>query len=152
MERSFGIYMSNESQILNAVVAGTAGGLLMASLFVCIAMLMLVTMVRRTPQGENSVSDKFKSGRIALYVTFIAYPSWAIIGAIAGVLYNISSDHAPGSGIGSPNLMFTISVITATVLMSAPFALLLKRFITGVITISITTIGIFGWLIPHFAA
>ena len=136
---------------MSSIIAGAAGGLLMASVFVCTAMLMLFALVRDTPPGFRPILQKFPPGRLALSVTFLAYPAWGILGVVMGVLYNISTEQAPGSGLGSPNLVFTASVVVVTAMMAAPFFLLLRRLLPGLLTITIAAIGVFGWFLPYFA-
>ena len=70
---------------------------------------------------------------------------------IMALLFTISSERAPGAGIGSPNLVFTTAVLVVTVMLAAPVALLLRRVLSGVLTLTLAFIGVFGWLLPYFA-
>ena len=136
---------------MSAIVAGAAGGLLVASVFICAAMMMLFALVRDAPPGFRPILQRFPPGRLALSVTFLAYPTWGVIGVVMGVLYNISVEQAPGSGMGSPNLVFTAAVLVVTAMLAAPFVLLLRRVMAGVLAIAIAAIGVFGWFLPYFA-
>ena len=70
---------------------------------------------------------------------------------IIGVLYLVSVEQAPGGGLGSPNLAFTAAVVVIGAAMAAPFALLLRRVVAGVVAIALAFIGVFGWMLPYFA-
>ena len=133
------------------VIAGTASGLLMASIFICAGAMMLFVIVKDPPPGFAPILERFPPGAIVLSVTVMAYPVWGIIGAVMGLLYKISIEQAPGSGIGSPNMVFTLGVVVVSVMMAAPFVILLWRVVAGVLAIAISFIALFGWFLPFFA-
>jgi hypothetical protein len=68
-----------------------------------------------------------------------------------GILYGVIDTEAPGGGLGSSNLVYTVAVSAILVMMAAPFAVLLKN---SRLTIALTTlllVGMFGWLLPFLA-
>ena len=136
---------------MSMVIAGTASGLLMASIFICAGSLMLFVIVKEPSPGFALLFERLPPGTIVLSVVAMAYPVWGIIGAAMGLLYKISTEQAPGSGIGSPNLVFTLGVVIVSVMMSAPFVVLLWRVVAGVLTIAVSFIALFGWFLPYFA-
>ena len=86
-------------------------------------------------------------------VVAVSYPFWAVVGGVLGLLYRISVNEAPGRGIGSPNFIFTLLVIVATAIFATPFVVIIRgRASLGILSIAITFMGIFGWLLPYFAA
>ena len=136
---------------MNALVAGAATGMLMASVFVCAGVLMLFSVVRDPPPTLQSILERLPPGAYVLPAVVLSYPVWGAVGVVMALLFTISSEQAPGGGIGSPNLVFTAAVLVATVMLAAPVALLLKRVLPGVLAIFLAFIGVFGWLLPHFA-
>ena len=136
---------------LTALVAGTASGLLMASIFVSVGVIMLFPLVKDPSPQFHALIRKTPPSTIVIGITVISYPMWAIIGAISGILYNISVEQIPGSGLGSPNLTFTIAVMVIGLMMAAPFAVVLRRVIAGVVGLTLAFIGVFGWFLPYFA-
>ena len=136
---------------MSMVIAGTASGLLMGSIFICAGVIMLFVIVKDPPPGFAPILERFPPGAIVLSVTVMAYPVWGIIGAVMGLLYKISIEQAPGSGIGSPNMVFTLGVVVVSVMMAAPFVILLWRVVAGVLAIAISFIALFGWFLPFFA-
>ena len=136
---------------MNNVVAGAASGFLMASVFVFAGAIMLFVLVKDPPPGFAPLFERLSPSSLALSGVILAYPTWAIIGAVMGLLYQISTEQAPGGGIGSPNLVFTLGVVVVSVMMAAPFVILLWRVVAGVLAIAVSFIGIFGWFMPFFA-
>ena len=138
-------------QTVNMVIAGAASGLLMATVFVGAGVIMLFVIAKDPPPGFGPLFERIPPGTLVLSVTVMAYPVWGIIGAVMGLLYKISIEQAPGSGIGSPNMVFTLGVVVVSVMMSAPFVILLWRVVAGVLVIAVGFIALFGWFLPYFA-
>lgn len=134
------------------VIAGAAIGFLMASVFTCALVLMLFALVKDPTPGFQAFTKKVSPARLTLSAVFFAYPVWGIIGAVLGLLYKISTEQAPGGGMGSPNLVFTAAVLIVTLMMAAPTLLLLRRVLPGVLVIALAFVGLFGWFLPFFAA
>ena len=137
---------------MSTIIAGAASGFVMASVFVGAGVLMLFAIVRDPPPGLQPLLRKFPPGGLAMSGVILAYLAWGAIGVVMGLLYRISTEQAPGGGLGSPNLVFTASVVLLTVAMAAPFAILLWRVVPGVLAIAVGFIVLFGWFMPYFAA
>ena len=133
------------------MIEGVASGLLMASFFVCAAVLMLFAIVKDPPSGWRPILEKLSPGRLTMSIVLLAYPAWGVIGLVMGLLYQISRVQLPGPGMGSPNVAFTLGVILVALAMAAPFFILLKRLIVGVLTITLSFIATFGWFLPYFS-
>ena len=136
---------------VNTVVAGAASGMLMASVFVGAGVIMLFVLVKDPPPGMGPLLESLSPSSLALAGSVLAYPTWGIIGVVMGLLYQISIEQAPGGGIGSPNLVFTIGVVVVSAIMAAPFVILLWRVVPGVLAITVSFMGLFGWFMPFFA-
>ena len=137
---------------MGTLILGTAAGFLMASVFVTAAVLMLFSAVRNTPPALEPIFARVSPSSLALGTVVLGYPTWGAIGAVMSVLYTISVEQLPGGGIGSPNQAFTLAVLVVAVAMSAPFLVLLRRRAAGVVAIGLGFAGVFGWLLPFFAA
>ena len=105
---------------MSTLIAGAASGLVMASVFAGVAMLMLFVAVRAPPPILQAIFQRFPPSALAMSVVFLAYPVWAIIGAVMALLYEVSSEQVPGAGLGSPNLAFTVAVVVAAAAVTAP--------------------------------
>jgi hypothetical protein len=90
-----------------------------------------------------------------LALLFAVPPMWGMFGAIVGALYNIATESAPGSGLGSSNSVFTLAIlILAAVAMLPALALLFLKHRKGGFLLIVTNLafaGIFGWLLPLLA-
>ena len=125
-------------------------GLLMASIFITVGELMLFFLYKnRTPAMERFF-ESIPPARLAMAIVALAYPTWAGLGAMFALLYLISTREAPGGGLGSPNLVFTAAVVVVSLMMAAPIAYLLRRVFMGVVVLTITFVGLFGWFLPYF--
>ncbi|MCH8206347.1 MAG: hypothetical protein IH956_05025 [Chloroflexi bacterium] len=135
---------------MSAMIAGAAGGMLVASVFVSAGTLMLFSLAKDPPPHLASVVKQL-SGPLVFGVVVLAYPTWAMIGAVMGLAYLGVDEVNPGSGMGSPNLAFTLVVVVTALALAVPLLLLFRRMAAGVLAIALSFAGAFGWFLPHFA-
>lgn len=78
--------------------------------------------------------------------------AWTAAGLVAGALYRRAATHAPGSGLLSPNLRFTL-VVLASVALALGMLFGWRRHLGrwAVTTGAIAALG-FGWVLPLLAA
>ena len=133
------------------VLAGTFGGVLMASLSTTLGSLMLFFLTKDPPHWFTALSDRLSPMRMTMGLIILAYPTWTVLGVILGILYWASAKAAPTGGAGSPNLMFTVLVVVAAAAAVTPFLVLLKRVVAGFVALALCFAGVFGWLVPHVA-
>jgi hypothetical protein len=136
---------------VNALIAGAATGFLMASVFACVGVVMLFSVVRDPPPALQTILEKLPPGGYILPVIVLSYPVWGAVGVVMAFLFTVSSEQAPGTGIGSPNLVFTAAVLIATAMLALPVAILLRRVLPGLLTMVFAFVGVFGWLLPYLA-
>lgn len=134
------------------LIAGMTLGMLMASVFICTVALMLFFMMKGGSPAAGRLIENRSPTIVGLGAVAVAYPTWAVVGGVCGVLYRISLEQAPGGGLGSPNLIYTLGVAVAVLLLAAPMAVLLRRAVAGVAIITLAAIGVFGWFLPYYAA
>lgn len=134
------------------LIAGMTLGMLMASVFICTVALILFFMMKNGSPSAGRLIENRSPTIVGLGAVAVAYPTWAAIGGLCGVLYRISLEQAPGGGLGSPNLVYTLGVAVAVLLLAAPMAVLLRRAVAGVAIITLAAIGVFGWFLPYYAA
>ncbi len=137
---------------MSPVFAGAVAGMLTASVFVSAGVLMVFSLVREPPPHLAAAARRLSSGALVFRLVVLAYPTWAFVGALIGLAYVGVERVNPGSGLGSPNLAFTLVVIVTAVAVGLPLFLLLRRMAAGVAAICLAFIGSFGWLLPHFAS
>lgn len=123
----------------------------MSSIFTCVFVLVLYSLMKAPTPTFERFSQKIEPARIALAVVFFGYPVWGMAGVMLGLLCKISSEKIPGSGLGSPNLVFTLAVIIGTVVLSMVPFLQFQQAKKGILIIAIAFVGVFGWFLPFFA-
>ena len=134
--------------ILAGLVCGLAMGTvsLGAGIFILFSSRDLYERLgRRLPQGISPTL-------VMIAALFAVPPMWGMFGAIVGALYNIATESAPGSGLGSFNSVFTLAILilTAVAMLPALALLLIKRIKWGslLLLMNLAFAGIFGWLLP----
>jgi hypothetical protein len=135
---------------MTVVIAGSASGFIMALVFAAAGAVMLFSIAKDPPPAFRLIFEKFRPATLGMAMVTLGYPVWGIIGTLMGLLYRISSEEAPGPGMGSPNMVFTLAVVAMAVMMAAPFAVLLRRHLVGVLIIALAFMGLFGWFLPFF--
>jgi len=140
--------------MLMDILAGLICGLLMGSVSLGAVIFIFFSnrdlydrIAKRLPQGIPPTL-------VMLAVVIALPPAWGIFGAIAGALYNVAIDSAPGSGLGSSNQTFTLAILCLTGLLMLPaLFLVIKRKKLGwlLFVINLAFAGIFSWLLPLLA-
>lgn len=136
---------------MNELIAGVASGVIMACVFVCVLALTLVSFFKEASIKSDNLINHISLSNMIFLLVILPYPMWGIIGVVLGLLYKLSLLTLPGPGLGSPNLWFTIGIITVTVIMIGPFVVILKRIRVSLLVTSCIFVGIFGWFMPYFA-
>ena len=129
--------------LIERFIDGAVLGMLMASMFITISMISLFLVLKNRREQMMPVMEKYPPMTLAMGIVALSYPTWAVIGGILALLYRVSLEQAPGSGIGSPNLAYTLAI--------SGMAILFRRMLIGVLVITLTFIAVFGWFLPYFA-
>ena len=108
---------------MNDLIAGATSGFLIASLFICVSMLMLFFRLKYSLSAEEPLSLTTSPFAVTMSIVVIAYPSWGVIGVIMGLLYKVSVQQMPGEGLGSPNVVFTLGVLFVSLIIAPPYRL-----------------------------
>ena len=136
---------------LERFIDGAVLGMLMASVFITISMISLFLVLKNRREQMMPVMEKYPPMTLAMGIVALSYPTWAVIGGTLALLYRVSLEQAPGGGIGSPNLAYTLAISGMALLLAAPLAILFRRMLIGVLAITLAFIAIFGWFLPYFA-
>ena len=136
---------------MNELVVGLACGAFMASIFVTLGAWAVVRMTDDPPPVMIRLLERYSPMRLVMPVVLLSYPVWGAVGMLLGLLFLASENGAPGGGLGSPNMFYTV-IVTAIAALAMPPALLLMRparlqtALTGALFA-----GVFGWMLPYFA-
>lgn len=129
-------------------IAGAAAGLIYMLVFVAVVPVMVFSLARH---GENRVGAfvrRVNPTTLMLGLVVAAYPVWTLFGGMLGLLYKLSTQTAPGAGLGSGNLAYTLALSLVTLMVTIPAVVLLRRVALGVVVIAVAFMGIYGWLLP----
>jgi hypothetical protein len=137
--------------LIERFIDGAVLGMLMASVFITVSMISLFLVLKNRRDQMMPVMEKYPPRTIAMGIVALSYPTWAVFGGILALLYRVSLEQAPGSGIGSPNLAYTLAISGVAVLLASPLAILFRHMLIGVLVITLIFIAIFGWFLPYFA-
>jgi hypothetical protein len=137
--------------MIEGAIAGAFSGLFMAAITVVAGPIMLFRMAKNHSPSFLALQARIPPIYMTMGIVATAYPGWAIIGVTTGILYSISAQEWPGSGLGSSNLVYTVAVTAILVIMAAPFAVLLKKNRRAIAAATLLMVVVFGWLLPFLA-
>ena len=134
------------------LIAGLAAGVFMAQIFITVGCLTAFFALKDPPPAFAVMLARFPPGVFVMTIVFFAYPLWGVIGIVAAFLFIALENGAPGGGLGSPNMVYTIGVTLAAIALALPIAILARRLWPGVAGMTVASIAIFGWLLPLLAS
>ena len=129
-------------------IAGAAAGLIYMLVFVAVAPVMVFSVTRDTEHRVGGFVRRVNPTTLMLGLVVAAYPAWTLFGGMLGLLYKLSTQTAPGAGLGSGNLVYTLALALVTLMVVVPAVVLLRRVALGMVVISVAFVGIYGWLLP----
>lgn len=135
-------------RLMAILIAGLAAGIFMAQVFITVGCLTAFFAIKDPPPALAVVLARFPPGIFVMSIVVFAYPMWGVIGLVSAFLFIALENAAPGGGLGSPNMVYTVGVTLAAVALALPIGLLARRLWPGVAGITLASIAIFGWLLP----
>lgn len=138
--------------LLLAIIGGMGSGFLMGTLFICIGALMLPSLRQNPPRFLRPLLQYSSLTAIFPLLAGIIFLYWGLIGAGIGVIYLWVSLNFPGTGLGSPNALFTSIILAFNFLLFVFLFSISKRFLKGWIALNSSFALIFGWLLPYLAS
>ncbi len=136
---------------MSEILAGTVSGVLMGLVFIGVGAVMFFSLLKDSPRLSQAFSKESSLASMAVPVAFVSQVIWAVVGLVMGILYGVSVEQAPGSGMGSPNLVYTLAVVVLAGALLIPFFILLRRVWKEMLLLYLAFIGIFGWFLPYFS-
>src|SRR3972149_6227347 len=90
--------------------AGVGCGSAVALLFTPLVALMVIDARSRMPYLAKAIAPNISAVALTVPISLVAFLIWTAIGMVLGLLYRGAEDQAPGSGLGSPNLLYTLVI------------------------------------------
>jgi len=136
---------------MEEVFAGFVTGYIMALIFTGLAALMLVEARSRLPYLAKAIAANISAVALTVPISLIAFLLWTAIGMFLGLLYRYTLEEAPGGGLGSPNLLYTVLIISFGGLTLTAVVAAFRRLPWQVAAMGLSFIALFGWVLPHLA-
>jgi hypothetical protein len=136
---------------MEEVFAGFVSGYIMALIFSGLVALMVVEMHSRIPYLAKVIAPNISAAALAVPISLIAFLLWTAIGMLFGLLYRYTLQEAPGGGLGSPNLLYTLLIMTFAGLILAAIVAAFRRLPWQVAVIGLSFMVLFGWVLPLLA-
>lgn len=133
------------------VFAGFIAGYLMAVVFTGLGAVMLARSRARSPFLARAIAPNLTPVMLAVPISVFAFLVWTAVGMILGLLYRGAVANLPGAGLGSPNLAFTLAILLFALTNLGMMVMLLRRPNWPLVSMALTFIGAFGWMLPHLA-
>ena len=138
--------------LMAILIAGLAAGVFMAQIFVTVGCLTAFFALKNPPPALAIILARFPPGAFVMTAVIFAYPLWGIIGLVSAFLFIALENGAPGGGLGSPNIVYTVGVTLAAIALALPISILARQLWPGVACTAVACIMIFGWLLPLLAS
>jgi hypothetical protein len=136
---------------MEEVFAGFVSGYIMALIFSGLAALMIVQARSRIPYLVKAIAANISAIALTVPISLIAFLLWTAIGMFLGLLYRYTLEEAPGDGLGSPNLLYTLLIISFAGLTLTAVVAAFRRLPWQVTAMGLSFIAIFGWVLPRLA-
>jgi hypothetical protein len=133
------------------IVAGVVSGLLMAAVVLVVVPLMLFFIFKSGPPWFLALTKRVSPMALMMGMLIFAYPTWAFVGVVLGLLLLGAEAVVPQDGLGSENLLFTLVVTVGAFVLVAPYVILTRRVTLGPAVLTLTFILVFGWVLPFLA-
>jgi len=136
---------------MEEVFAGFVTGYIMALIFTGLAALMLIQARSRLPYLAQAIAPNISAVALTVPISLIAFLLWTAIGMLLGLLYRYTLEEAPGSGLGSPNILYTLLITSFAALTLTTAVAAFRRLPWQVVAIGLSFIALFGWVLPRLA-
>ena len=136
---------------MEEVFAGFVSGYIMALIFTGLVALMLVEARSRVPFLAKAIAPNISAIALTVPISLIAFLLWTAIGMFLGLLYRYTLEEAPGGGLGSPNLLYTVLIISFGGLTLTAVVAAFRRLPWQVAAMGLSFIALFGWVLPRLA-
>ena len=132
-----------------ALLIGTACGFFIGTLFTMLWAVNITAPGRKPSALFGSLNRVPGTIPASALLPLVVMGAWGLGGGMIGALYIGAEALAPGSGIGSPNMAFSIGICVFTLNAVVLGALWTRKWIwrDGYL-LGVAFAGMFGWLMP----
>ncbi|MFC1974169.1 hypothetical protein ACFLU2_02315 [Chloroflexota bacterium] len=130
------------------VLAGLICGLIMGLIFLGAGIAILFFNPDLAKRIAERLPSNISPNLVMLFYVIAVPPFWGLLGVLAGLIYRVVNDSFPNGGMGSPNFVFTLAILSLTLVTLSLFTLIRRKMLWLPLIIGIAFTGIFGWIIP----
>lgn len=116
-----------------------------------LAFIFLLTRIRDSGFVERWVPRDVPGGVLAIPLFTAAAVGWSFFGLLAGSLYEVGGFATKPGFAGAPSGAFLLIILALAWLPLPPLLMFGRRFWWLWCGLSVTFIGLFGWLMPLLA-
>ncbi|MFC2059375.1 hypothetical protein ACFLTS_07070 [Chloroflexota bacterium] len=136
---------------MEEILAGLVCGLIMGLVFLGAGIAIIFFKPDLPQRIAERLPPNISPHLIMLFYVIATPPLSGLLGALAGLIYRVFSDSFPGTGMGSPNFIYTLAVLLFAIVTLSVFALIRRKSLLLPLVICIAFAGIFGWILPLLA-
>jgi hypothetical protein len=136
---------------LRAVVAGFVSGVAAAFATTAVALYAFAQEVRAGRPLPLPGWERVRPALLGLMFVNGLMLVWSALGLLLGAAYVRAEAARPASGLGSPNVLFTVLIVAGTgVVLTIVWYVLRRIHWTAWATACVAVVS-FGWLLPNLA-
>lgn len=133
---------------MQALVAGLIAG---AAVAFASTAIVLVALARSTWWTRLPARQRVPLPLLGVVFVNGLMLAWTLLGLVLGAGYLRAATVAPGAGLGSPNMRFTV-LVAGTILVALALAAFVRRRVTWPVWWTAgVAVAAFGWLLPLLA-
>lgn len=136
---------------MNYLIAGAAVGLLLASVWITWFCLSLFMLYRRGSLFVTNLLSNQTPSKVIFPFILLINPTAVGLGVMFAFIFAIFDKAYPGTGLLSPNLLYSVIVLILSVILFAPLLFLARGIRLLIIGAMLSFVLSFGWLIPYLA-
>jgi len=104
-----------------------------------------------SPFIRNAVPKNLNLALLSVPISSFFFLLWTGLGLVFGMVLIAAENSRPNHGLGSPNLLYTLIMLTTAVIIFLPFYALIPSARRLVVFLTLTYVGLFGWATPWLA-
>ena len=106
---------------------------------------------QEVPFLKTAVPEGMSLAILTIPLASFFFPASSALGIVFGMLLIAAKDAHTQSGLGSPNLMYTLIVLITAFMLFFPFFALVRSARRLTIFLAFVFVALFGWLTPYLA-
>lgn len=107
------------------------------------------------PFIRNAVPKGMSITLLSIPIATFFFLIWTEMGLIFGLLLLAANDANSTSGLGSPNLLYTVIMLISSIIIFLPFFVLVRSACRLALFLAFSYVALFGWAMPilaHYAS